>query len=279
MPGTRDFFRLAVVAARRTGHEPASHGARARSLGCSASRNPARHLTPIGGFGGFGYRGFATGARDDVDDANDELNAVFGVTVGCDSRSEREDAESPPNGTEGGPETSPNASPSHSVGQRISTNSLSHVDASGAASMVDVGGKAETTRTARASATVRLGARAFELVRQNRIAKGDVLTVAKIAGINAAKQTHALIPLCHQLLLRDVRVDLSLDAARHAVRVETRATCDGKTGVEMEALVAASVAGLTVYDMCKAASKDIVVSDVRLESKTGGKSGDYRRAA
>ena len=276
MPGTRDFFRLAVVAARRTGHEPASHGARARSLGCSASRNPARHLTPIGGFGN---RGFATGARDDVDDANDELNAVFGVTVGCDSRSAADARDIKPNGTEGGPETSPNASPSHSVGQRISTNSLSHVDASGAASMVDVGGKAETTRTARASATVRLGARAFELVRQNRIAKGDVLTVAKIAGINAAKQTHALIPLCHQLLLRDVRVDLSLDAARHAVRVETRATCDGKTGVEMEALVAASVAGLTVYDMCKAASKDIVVSDVRLESKTGGKSVDYRRAA
>ena len=276
MPGTRDFFRLAVVAARRTGHEPASHGARARSLGCSASRNPARHWTPIGGFGN---RGFATGARDDVDDANDELNAVFGVTVGCDSRSAADARDIKPNGTEGGPETSPNASPSHSVGQRISTNSLSHVDASGAASMVDVGGKAETTRTARASATVRLGARAFELVRQNRIAKGDVLTVAKIAGINAAKQTHALIPLCHQLLLRDVRVDLSLDAARHAVRVETRATCDGKTGVEMEALVAASVAGLTVYDMCKAASKDIVVSDVRLESKTGGKSGDYRRAA
>ena len=276
MPGTRDFFRLAVVAARRTGHEPASHGARARSLGCSASRNPARHLTPIGGFGN---RGFATGARDDVDDANDELNAVFGVTVGCDSRSAADARDIKPNGTEGGPETSPNASPSHSVGQRISTNSLSHVDASGAASMVDVGGKAETTRTARASATVRLGARAFELVRQNRIAKGDVLTVAKIAGINAAKQTHALIPLCHQLLLRDVRVGLSLDAARHAVRVETRATCDGKTGVEMEALVAASVAGLTVYDMCKAASKDIVVSDVRLESKTGGKSGDYRRAA
>ena len=276
MPGTRDFFRLAVVAARRTGHEPASHGARAQSLGCSASRNPARHLTPIGGFGN---RGFATGARDDVDDANDELNAVFGVTVGCDSRSAADARDIKPNGTEGGPETSPNASPSHSVGQRISTNSLSHVDASGAASMVDVGGKAETTRTARASATVRLGARAFELVRQNRIAKGDVLTVAKIAGINAAKQTHALIPLCHQLLLRDVRVDLSLDAARHAVRVETRATCDGKTGVEMEALVAASVAGLTVYDMCKAASKDIVVSDVRLESKTGGKSGDYRRAA
>ena len=152
MPGTRDFFRLAVVAARRTGHEPASHGARARSLGCSASRNPARHLTPIGGSGN---RGFATGARDDVDDANDELNAVFGVTVGCDSRSAADARDIKPNGTEGGPETSPNASPSHSVGQRISTNSLSHVDASGAASMVDVGGKAETTRTARASATVR----------------------------------------------------------------------------------------------------------------------------
>ena len=106
-----------------------------------------------------------------------------------------------------------------------------------------------------------------------------VLTVAKIAGINAAKQTHALIPLWHQLLLRDVRVDLRLDPRESAVRVEARATCDGKTGVEMEALVAASVAGLTVYDMCKAASKEIEITDVRLESKTGGKSGDYHRRA
>jgi cyclic pyranopterin phosphate synthase len=145
--------------------------------------------------------------------------------------------------------------------------------------MVDVGNKKSTTRVARASATVLLGATAFDLVSRNAIQKGDVLTVAKIAGISAAKQTHVLIPLCHSLSLRKVTVDLTLDATKNAVRVESSATCDGKTGVEMEALVAASVAGLTVYDMCKAASKDIVISDVRLESKTGGKSGDYARDA
>ena len=104
--------------------------------------------------------------------------------------------------------------------------------------------------------------------------------VAQIAGINAAKQTHNLIPLCHQLLLRKVSVDLTLDDAAHAVNVSATAKTEGQTGVEMEALTAASVAGLTVYDMCKAVSKDIVVSDIRLESKSGGKSADYvRRAA
>ena len=265
MPGARDFLRLAVVTARRTGREPTSRGARARSLGCS------RFGTPTGGFAN---RGFAAGARDEVDDANDELDSVFGVTTDGFRGSRRAtDARLPGGATPVSPgsETRDRAATSHS--------SLSHVDASGAASMVDVGGKAETTRTARASATVRLGARAFELVAKNTNQKGDVLTVAKIAGINAAKQTHALIPLCHQLMLRRVRVDLLLDAARHSVRVETSATCDGKTGVEMEALVAASVAGLTVYDMCKAASKEIEITDVRLESKTGGKSGDFRRAA
>ena len=266
MPGARDFLRLAVVTARRTGREPASRGTQG-SLGRSAPLNPARHFgSPTGGFGD---RGFATGARDDVTEANDELDAVFGVTEGGDSRSAATDAESLPR-----PRT-----PAPELSQSSPSPSLSHVDQAGAASMVDVGEKAETTRSACASATVRLGARAYELVAQNKIKKGDVLTVAKIAGINAAKQTHALIPLCPQLLLRDVRVDLSLDPRESAVRVEARATCDGKTGVEMEALVAASVAGLTVYDMCKAASKEIEITDVRLESKTGGKSGDYHRRA
>ena len=262
MPGARDFLRLAVVTARRAGHVSASHAARARFLGCPASRNPARHFgTPTGGFG---HRGFATGARDDVDDANDELDAVFGTHLGGgEGRSAAVGAKDARF-----PGTSPN-----------NTASLSHVDGKGAASMVDVGNKKSTTRVARASATVLLGATAFDLVSRNAIQKGDVLTVARIAGISAAKQTHVLIPLCHSLSLRKVTVDLTLDATRNAVRVESSAKCDGKTGVEMEALVAASVAGLTVYDMCKAASKDIVISDVRLESKTGGKSGDYARDA
>lgn len=261
MPGARDFLRLVVVTARRAGHVSASHAARARFLGCSASRNPARNFgTPTGGFG---HRGFATGARDDVDDANDELDAVFGV--GRSAAVGAKDARF--------------AGTTEKTSLNEASASLSHVDGKGAASMVDVGNKKSTTRVARASATVLLGATAFDLVSRNAIQKGDVLTVAKIAGISAAKQTHVLIPLCHSLSLRKVTVDLTLDATKNAVRVESSATCDGKTGVEMEALVAASVAGLTVYDMCKAASKDIVVSDVRLESKTGGKSGDYRRAA
>ena len=154
---------------------------------------------------------------------------------------------------------------------------LTHVDDSGRASMVDVGDKSYTTRFAMASARVFLGEHAFGLVSENRSSKGDVLTVAKIAGINAAKQTHALIPLCHQLLLRKVSVDLTLNPDNSCVDIRATAKTEGQTGVEMEALVAASVAGLTVYDMCKAVSKDIVVSDIRLEMKTGGKSGDYVR--
>lgn len=154
---------------------------------------------------------------------------------------------------------------------------LTHVDDSGRASMVDVGDKSYTTRVAMASARVSIGERAFGLVSENRSSKGDILTVAKIAGINAAKQTHALIPLCHQLLLRKVSVDLTLSPRDFCVDIRATAKTEGQTGVEMEALVAASVAGLTVYDMCKAVSKDIIVSDIRLEMKTGGKSGDYVR--
>ena len=111
----------------------------------------------------------------------------------------------------------------------------------------------------------------FDLVAANQLAKGDVLSVAKIAGISGAKQTGNLIPLCHNIGLTHVRVDLGLDAKDYSVRIEGEASTTGKTGVEMEALTAVSIAGLTVYDMCKAASKDIQITDVRLEKKTGGK--------
>jgi cyclic pyranopterin phosphate synthase len=154
---------------------------------------------------------------------------------------------------------------------------LTHVDKNGRATMVDVGHKRHSLRIAKASARVFLGATAFALVAENRASKGDVLTVAQVAGINAAKQTYLLIPLCHQLLLRKVSIDMSLDETARCVDIHATVKSEGQTGVEMEALVAASVAGLTIYDMCKAASKDIVVSDIRLEAKSGGKSADYVR--
>ncbi|MEW5307348.1 MAG: hypothetical protein WDW38_001266 [Sanguina aurantia] len=154
---------------------------------------------------------------------------------------------------------------------------LSHVDDSGRASMVDVTQKADTARVAVASARVLLGPVAFQLVAANQIAKGDVLTVSKLAGIMAAKQTAYLIPLCHPLMLSKVDVQLRLDAQRHSISITGSVTAVGRTGVEMEALTAVSVAALTVYDMCKAVSKDIVISDIQLDSKRGGKSGDYNR--
>jgi cyclic pyranopterin phosphate synthase len=145
--------------------------------------------------------------------------------------------------------------------------------------MVDVGDKPITTRVASASAKVLLGKRAFDAVQKDGVVgKGNVLAVAQIAGINAAKRASSLIPLCHTLLLHKVSVDFTLHPGDHSVRVLTSAKTDGRTGVEMEALTEAAVAGLTVYDMCKALSKDIVLSDVRLESKSGGvNSGDYVR--
>lgn len=154
---------------------------------------------------------------------------------------------------------------------------LTHVDACGRASMVDVSGKHRSQRAATASAIVLLGKQAFDLVTLNRSLKGDVLTVAQIAGINAAKNTHNLIPLCHQLLLRNVDVRLTLDPRTCAVVIFASALTEGQTGVEMEALTAASVASLTVYDMCKAVSRELKISEVKLESKTGGKCDYFRR--
>lgn len=158
-----------------------------------------------------------------------------------------------------------------------STPVLTHVGSTGAAQMVDVSPKENSKRTAIASSKVILGKKVFDLVLANQLAKGDVLSVAKIAGINGAKHTSSLIPLCHNITLTHVRVDLTLNDKDFSVDIEGEAVSTGKTGVEMEALTAVTVAGLTVYDMCKAASKDVQITDVRLECKTGGKSGDWYR--
>jgi cyclic pyranopterin phosphate synthase len=154
---------------------------------------------------------------------------------------------------------------------------LTHVDSSGQAKMVDVSPKQDTERVVIASCRVLLGQKAFNLVASNQIAKGDVLTVAKIAGITGAKQTSHLIPLCHNLNLSHVRVDLTLNEEDSSVIIEGEATTNGKTGVEMEAMTAVTIAGLTVYDMCKAASKDISITDICLQQKSGGKSGHWSR--
>ena len=141
--------------------------------------------------------------------------------------------------------------------------------------MVDVGDKAVTTRTAVASGFVRMAATTIEAIREHRTPKGDPFEVARLAGIMAAKRTSELIPLCHNLPLNHADVQLELRA--DGVAIVATATTDGKTGVEMEALTAASVAALTIYDMCKAIDKAMVITDIRLESKTGGRSGDYTR--
>ncbi|NXN22690.1 MOCS1 protein, partial [Nycticryphes semicollaris] len=157
------------------------------------------------------------------------------------------------------------------------SNNLTHTDEEGRAAMVDVGGKPDTRRSAVAGAVVRLGEKAFGMVRQNQVKKGDVLAVAQIAGIQGAKLTSQLIPLCHNIPLNHVEVSLSLDEARYAVVIRSSCQTRGKTGVEMEALTAASLAALTVYDMCKAVTHDIVIEEVKLLSKTGGQRGDFSR--
>jgi cyclic pyranopterin phosphate synthase len=154
---------------------------------------------------------------------------------------------------------------------------LTHVDAAGKARMVDVGRKAPTRREATARGSVTLSKRAFDLVRRNRAAKGDVLAVAQIAGIQAAKRTWELIPLCHPLPLDAIDVRVDLDATRRAVLIEATARTRAATGVEMEALTAAAVAGLTVYDMVKAVDRTAVVGEIRLIEKSGGRSGRFRR--
>ena len=152
---------------------------------------------------------------------------------------------------------------------------LTHFDESGNAHMVDVGGKDVTERVATARATVVMQPATLKLIRDKKAAKGDVLSVAQLAGIMAAKRTPDLIPLCHPLALSSVAVVLTLDEARHAVDIEATCKLKGRTGVEMEALTAASVAALTVYDMCKAVDRGMVISEVKLLHKSGGKSGTW----
>lgn len=152
---------------------------------------------------------------------------------------------------------------------------LTHVDAAGAARMVDVGHKESTFREAVARASVRMRQDTLASIRDNTARKGDVLAVARVAGIMAAKRTSELIPLCHSLSLSSAAVDFQLDESEGAVHVVGTARTQGQTGVEMEALVAVSVAALTIYDMCKAADRAISIDNVHLVSKTGGKSGTY----
>ena len=155
-------------------------------------------------------------------------------------------------------------------------SSLTHINADGEAHMVDVSGKEETRREARAEAFVSMSDATLAMIVDGRHHKGDVFAVARIAGIQAAKRTWDLIPLCHPLALSNVEVHLEAQIPHRRVRIEARCRLTGKTGVEMEALTAASVAALTVYDMCKAVQKDMVIGPVRLLAKSGGKSGDFK---
>ena len=153
---------------------------------------------------------------------------------------------------------------------------LTHFDERGAARMVDVAGKSETHRVAVAGGSIRMLRDTFELIRSGSAKKGDVLGVARVAGIQAAKRTSELVPLCHPVALTSVAVEFTLEEA--AARVDCRATveCTARTGVEMEALTAVQVALLTIYDMCKAVDRGMVMEGIRLLEKRGGKSGDYR---
>ena len=153
---------------------------------------------------------------------------------------------------------------------------LSHFDDQGASRMVDTSQKPESFREARASALVRMLPATLQLIRDCGLSKGDVLEVARLAGIQAAKRTGELIPLCHPLPITAAAVDFTFTGPDQ-LRIDSTVRIFGRTGVEMEALTAVSVAALTVYDMCKALEKGITITDVRLESKTGGKSGDYKR--
>ena len=150
---------------------------------------------------------------------------------------------------------------------------LTHMDESGRPRMVDVTKKPDTQREAVARGTVRMQAATLDLLKKGKVAKGDVLAVAKLAGIMAAKQTPSLIPLCHPVLIGDVRIDFTLDEKNSTVEITTTVDSIGKTGVEMEALTATAVTALTIYDMCKAVDRGIQIENIRLISKSGGKSG------
>lgn len=154
---------------------------------------------------------------------------------------------------------------------------FTHFNDQGRSRMVDVGEKTVSHRVAVAAGRVLVNQDTFALIQSGGMKKGDVLTVAQIAGILGAKRTPDIIPMCHPIPLHGIDLALSLDAARCCVDIRATVSCDGKTGVEMEALTAVTTAALTVYDMCKAVQKDMVITDIRLLSKTGGVHGDYER--
>ncbi|MGK2961670.1 MAG: cyclic pyranopterin monophosphate synthase MoaC [Gemmatimonadaceae bacterium] len=159
----------------------------------------------------------------------------------------------------------------------MSDERLSHTDGSGRARMVDVSGKDESERYALASGAIRMSATTLDAIRANALTKGDVLAVARIAAIMAAKRTWELIPLCHPVALTDVGVEFTLDESLPGIRVRSHARTLDRTGVEMEALTAATAALLTIYDMAKALDRGMAIIDVMLLEKTGGSSGDWRR--
>ena len=156
---------------------------------------------------------------------------------------------------------------------------FTHFNEQGRAKMVDVGEKPVSVRTAVARGRVLVSQETFALIRSGGMKKGDVLTVAQVAGVMGAKRTPDLIPMCHPILIDGIDLELHLDEAGYSVEIEATVSCAGRTGVEMEALTAVSTAALTVYDMCKAVQKDMVIADIRLVSKTGGVHGDYTREA
>lgn len=154
---------------------------------------------------------------------------------------------------------------------------LSHINSKGKAEMVDVSGKEISLRTAEAVAEVKVSKEIFNAIKNNLVTKGDVLSIAKFAGIQAAKRTAELIPLCHNIFISKIDVELKLNSKNKTVEIKSFAKTTAQTGIEMEALTAVSVSALTVYDMCKAIDKSIVISEIKLISKTGGKSGNYSR--
>ena len=158
------------------------------------------------------------------------------------------------------------------------SDELTHFDTHGQAHMVDVGGKDSTHRVAVASGSIKMDAATLALIAQGGHKKGDVLGIARVAGIMASKKTSDLVPLCHPLPLTHVSIEFEIDEANHKVDASCRAETRGQTGVEMEALCALQVALLTIYDMCKAVDRGMVISDVQLEHKSGGKSGEWNRA-
>lgn len=154
---------------------------------------------------------------------------------------------------------------------------LSHINSKGKAEMVDVSEKEITNRTAEGYAEVKVSSEIFNAIKNNNVKKGDVLSIAKFAGIQAAKKTSELIPLCHNIFIAKIDLELKLNSKKNIIEIKSLAKTTAQTGIEMEALTAVSVAALTIYDMCKAIDKQMIITEIKLLSKTGGKSGNFFR--